>query len=177
VDVAVRRQQRVELARLHSLLTGDLQTRPGFILPVVEPRVRRVELRAAVDADEPPRQMVVTGVDEPAGTTSENRQSSPASSRYSAYWPMPPPISRSPCPLRKLIRQPAVRREQPRKRRTQRLDAAAWSRIVRDNRRVSSINVRISGTSTMKPKFGGVLGEDHTWKLPGRLKPAPTWDE
>src|SRR5436190_11189475 len=29
---------------------------------------------------------------------------------------------------------------------------AAWSRISRDSRRVSSINARISGTSTMKPK-------------------------
>src|SRR5262245_30374371 len=59
VDVAVRRQQRIELSRLHRLLRSHSQN--GFVLlaAIVKPRVGRVELRAAIDADETPRQMIV----------------------------------------------------------------------------------------------------------------------
>src|ERR1044071_2795007 len=59
MDVAIRRQQRVELPGADGELTRDLQRRLRLITAVVEPRVGRVELGAAINSDEAPGEMVV----------------------------------------------------------------------------------------------------------------------
>ena len=59
MDVVARRQQRVELAGVHRLGPRHLQVGARGVGAVVHPPVDRLELAAAIDADEAPGQVVV----------------------------------------------------------------------------------------------------------------------
>src|SRR4051794_29663261 len=59
MNVVERRQQRVELAWPRCLLSRDLERGFRFVVAIIDAAIDRFILDAAIDADQPPREVIV----------------------------------------------------------------------------------------------------------------------
>ena len=116
-----------------------------FIASIVQPRVGRVELRAAIDADQSPREVIVHG------RRRSWRHDEREQAQLAGLVAIERVLTRCRRPSRLRCQAARTHREASRRPPAAAQNAgrsastrAAWSRIRADNLRVSSINARIS---------------------------------
>ena len=167
MDVVARRQQRVELAGVHRLGPRHLQVGARGVGAVVHPPVDRLELAAAIDADQAPGQVIVHGRLRAGGD--HQREQGQRAVLGAIERVLPDTAAHAARRVRRRIgiRQPAVGGQQCRKRRLQRLEPR---RRVGQRRHLAAglgdERTDLRGVDEVAERgIGLVLAEDRTWPV------------